>query len=179
MPKKLIKRFSPNPEMLKAHPRLQFLGNRLLNPSLWQINRRSVAKAAAVGLFCAWMPIPFQMVLAASLAIFFSANIPLSVALVWLSNPLTMPPLFYGAYRLGAWILNLPLVEFNFELSFHWLVEVFETTATPLLLGSFILGITCAAIAYFAMNLTWRINTASKWNQRKKRSHLYKKKDQK
>ena len=173
MPKKLIKRFSPNPETLQTHPRLQFLGPKLLNPNLWYINRKSVAKAAAVGLFCAWMPIPFQMVLAASIAILFSANIPLSVALVWLSNPLTMPPLFYGAYRLGAWILHIPTVEFNFELSFSWLIEVFETTATPLLLGCFILGIIFSGLAYFLMNIIWRLNAANKWKKRKAKSKRF------
>ena len=166
MPKKLIKRFSPNPEKLKAHPQLKFLGDRLLNPNLWHINRHSVAKAAAIGLFCAWMPIPFQMVLATTLAIFFSANIPLSVALVWLSNPLTMPPIFYGAYCFGAWILQVPTVKFNFELSFAWLAKVFETTAVPLLLGCLILGLISSAVAYFSMNLAWRINIASKWKKR-------------
>lgn len=171
MPKKLIKRFSPNPEKLQSHPQLKFLGDRLLNPNLWHINRKSVAKAAAIGLFCAWMPIPFQMILATSLAILFSANIPLSVALVWLSNPLTMPPLFYAAYRLGTWILQIPTLEFNFELSFSWLIDVFETTAIPLFLGCLILGVSCAALAYFLMNIAWRLNTSNRWKQRKKRNN--------
>jgi uncharacterized protein (DUF2062 family) len=169
MPKRIIKRFSPKPETLQNHPHLKFLGDALLNPNLWHINRKSASAAVAIGLFCAWMPIPFQMVLAATLAIIFSANQPFAVALVWLSNPLTMPPLFYGAYKLGAAILGIPLIEFNFELSFSWIIDVFETIAGPLLLGSFILAFTSSIIGYFAMNTFWRWNVARKWKKRANR----------
>jgi uncharacterized protein (DUF2062 family) len=115
------------------------------------LGRKNAARAAAVGLFCAWIPIPFQMILAASLAIFFSANIPLSVALVWLTNPITMPPLFYAAYRLGAWVLQMPVNNFAFELSFRWLAEVFNTTAINLGLKAYFLG--TLAVGVFLMFL--------------------------
>lgn len=168
MPKKFIQRFSPNPETLKAHPHLKHLGRALHNPSLWHLNRRSASGAVAVGLFCAWMPIPFQMILAAILAIAFTVNLPLSVALVWISNPITMPPLFYGAYRLGAFILQEPLVEFNFQLSFTWLIEILETIAPALLLGSFILGFSCAFLGYCLFRLIWRLAMVKKWQLRNK-----------
>jgi uncharacterized protein (DUF2062 family) len=48
-----------------------------------------------VGLFCAFIPVPFQMLLAAPSAIIFSANLPVSIALVWITNPITMPPIFF------------------------------------------------------------------------------------
>ena len=169
MPKKFIQRFSPKPETLKNHPHLKHLGQALHNPNLWHINRRSAAGAVAVGLFCAWMPIPFQMLLAAILAIIFSVNLPLSVALVWLSNPLTMPPLFYGAYRLGAYILDEPLVEFDFELSFHWIATMFETVAPTLLLGSFILGAISAALGYSLLRILWRFKITKKWQRRNRK----------
>ena len=168
MPKKLIKRFSPNPEKLMNHPHLKFFGKALQNPNLWYFNRKSAAGAVAIGLFCAWMPMPFQMLLAASIAIFFTVNLPLSVALVWLSNPITMPPLFYGAYRLGAFVLQDRIVAFHFELSFHWLAEMFETIAPALLLGCFILGVISAVVGYFLFLTIWRINISNKWLKRKK-----------
>jgi len=168
MPKKFIKRFSPHPETLKAHPHLKHFGEALHNPNLWHLNRRSAAGAVAVGLFCAWMPIPFQMLLAAVIAMLFTVNLPLSVALVWISNPFTMPPLFYGAYRLGAFILQDEVVEFNFELSFTWLGEMLETIAPALLLGSFILGTICSFFGYFLFSAFWRYSIAKKWQGRKK-----------
>ncbi|MCW8995751.1 MAG: DUF2062 domain-containing protein [Psychromonas sp.] len=166
MPKKFIKRFSPNPETLKAHPHLKHFGEALQNPNLWHLNRRSAAGAVAVGLFCAWMPMPFQMLLAAIVAIIFTVNLPLSVALVWLSNPITMPPLFYGAYRLGAFILHQPVVEFNFELSFQWLEGMLETIAPALFLGSFILGVTCSFFGYFLFRAFWRFSVSKRWLRR-------------
>lgn len=168
MPKKFIKRFSPNPDTLKTHPHLKHFGTKLQNPNLWYLNRRTAAGAVAIGLFCAWMPIPFQMLLAAAIAIICSVNLPLSVALVWLSNPATMPPLFYGAYRLGAFLLHEPVVKFHFHLSFHWLLSTFETIAIPLFLGCFILGTISAILGYFLFRLFWRISVSNKWSKRKK-----------
>jgi uncharacterized protein (DUF2062 family) len=57
------------------------------------------------------------MAFAAAAAIYFRANLPVSVALVWVTNPLTMPPLFYFAYQVGLWFLNQPAAEsFDFSL---------------------------------------------------------------
>jgi len=169
MPKKFIKRFSPSPETLKAHPHLRHFGQALQNPNLWHLNRRSAAGAVAVGLFCAWIPIPFQMLLAAIVAMIFTVNLPLSVALVWVSNPITMPPLFYGAYRLGAFILQEKVVEFHFQLSFTWLAQIFETIAPSLLLGCVIMGITSAILGYGLLRLFWRFNITKKWQRRNKK----------
>ena len=169
MPKKFIKRFSPNPETLKAHPHLKHFGAKLQNPNLWHINRRSAAGAVAVGLFCAWMPIPFQMLLATFVAMFFSVNLPISVALVWLSNPFTMPPLFYGAYRLGAFILQQPLMDFHFKLSFHWIINALETIAPVMFLGCFILGCISAFVGYWGFTVFWRYSSAQKWKKRKRK----------
>jgi len=167
MSKNFIRRFSPNPEKLKAHPHLQRFGSKLQNPNLWHLNRRSAAGAVAVGLFCAWMPMPFQMVLAAFLAMFFSVNLPISVSLVWISNPITMPPLFYGAYRLGAFVLQQPLLDFHFKLSYQWIINAFETIAPPLFVGCLIIGLLCAFIGYWGSILVWRYSAIQKWKKRK------------
>lgn len=172
MSKKLIQRFIPDPDTLKKHPQLKYLGKTLQNPNLWFLNRRSVAGGVAIGLFCAWMPMPFQMLLAAILAIIFSVNLPLSVALVWLSNPITMPPLFYGAYRLGAMLLHQPVMKFHFALSFEWLQSTIGTIAPALIVGCLILGVCSALIGYIAVRLIWRLNIVKKWSKRKKRNRL-------
>lgn len=168
MPKKFIQRFSPKAETLKAHPHLKHFGERLQNPNLWILNRRSAAGAAAIGLFCAWLPVPFQMLLAAVAAMLFSVNLPLSVALVWLSNPITMPPLFYLGYRLGAFILQQPLMEFKFELSYTWILNTLETIAPAMFLGCIIIGTFSALISYFGVLALWRYRAAKKWKKRQK-----------
>ena len=68
-------------------------------------------------MIAAFLPLPFQMFIAAFIAFYANANLPISVGLVWISNPLTIPPLFYGTYLLGAWMLDTPTAELEIELS--------------------------------------------------------------
>lgn len=106
MPKKFMKRYLPSPEKVQAMQSLSFLGDILHEPNLWHINRHSVARAFLVGIWFCFIPMPFQMLAAAFFAIWFNANLPLSVVLVWISNPVTMPPMFYFNYKIapGPWI---------------------------------------------------------------------------
>jgi len=145
MPKRLIKRWMPDQQTLKEHKHLRLFGKLLLDANLWHLNRRSAAGAFAVGLFMAWVPLPCQMLLAAGGAILCRVNLPLSVALVWLSNPFTMPPLLYG----------------------EWLVSVLGTVAPPLLLGSLILALLSSLIGYTLIRTFWRISTVRQWQKRK------------
>lgn len=169
MPRKFIKRYTPDPQSLKEHKHLRFLGSWLHNPNLWHMHRRNVEKAFAVGIFCAFIPVPFQMVLAAIGAILFSANLPIAVALVWVTNPITMPPMFYGTYKLGAWILNSPETSFQFELSFEWLSKSLGEIWEPFLLGCLVSGVFFSFVSYFAIKLLWRISVSRSWKKRNKR----------
>jgi len=148
MPKRFIQKISPNPEKLRKHKHLRFFGGLLHNPNLWHFNRRSISGAFAVGIFCAFIPVPFQMVIAATGAMLFHVNLPVSVLMVWISNPVTMPALFYGCYLLGAWILQTPAQEFAFELSWKWLSESLTHIGEPFLLGCLVAGIASALIGY-------------------------------
>ncbi|MDD1631223.1 MAG: DUF2062 domain-containing protein, partial [Methylococcaceae bacterium] len=62
---KLLHKFIPDHDVIKQHKNLQFLGDKLHDPNLWHLNRRSVSLAFAVGLFGAWIPTPGQMAIAA------------------------------------------------------------------------------------------------------------------
>lgn len=161
MAKHLFKKYMPHPDVVKAHKNLQFLGDRLHNPNLWHLNRHSVAIAFAVGLFFAWMPVPGQMVLAALGALYFRGNLPISVGLVWLTNPVTMPPLFYFAYLVGLTVLNMPSAEFSLESVLSSDVWI------PFLTGCFIVGISSAVVGYFGIHYFWAYHTRQKWAHRK------------
>ena len=167
MPKRLIQRWLPDPATLKEHKHLRLFGKLLLDANLWHLNRRSAAGAFAVGLFMAWVPLPCQMLLAAGGAIACRVNLPLSVALVWLSNPFTMPPLFYGAYLVGCQLLGHPAQHIDIQFTWEWLVSVFETLAPPLLLGSLVLALLSALMGYAFIRTFWRINTVRQWQKRK------------
>ena len=169
MPKKIIKRWMPNHQTIKENKYLQIFGDLLHNANLWHFNRRSVAKAFAVGLFVAFLPIPFQMVLAASIAIIVHANLPLSVALVWITNPLTMPFIFYFNYVVGTWILGVSEQPFAFDASWQWVVESFSTIGPALFLGSVVLGAIFAIIGFFGIKILWRYSVAKEWKKRQYR----------
>ncbi|MEI8595902.1 MULTISPECIES: DUF2062 domain-containing protein [Photobacterium] len=167
MPRQLIKRFLPSPEMIKNHKALKVFGTVLHNPNLWCLNRRSASGAFAVGLFMAYVPLPSQMIMAAGLAILFGVNLPLSVSLVWITNPITMPVMFYAAYKLGAWLMNVPYQPFHFELSWAFLEQQMNQIGPPFLLGCLVCGTICALIGYFGIRGFWRYSVVRSWNRRR------------
>ncbi|MEJ2176733.1 MAG: DUF2062 domain-containing protein, partial [Gammaproteobacteria bacterium] len=79
----------PSPGRIRSLRLLRYFGDRIHDHHLWRVNRQSVSRATAIGLFCAYLPLPMQMLPAALLAIFFRANLPISILLVWISNPFT------------------------------------------------------------------------------------------
>jgi uncharacterized protein (DUF2062 family) len=115
-----------------------------------------VAGAFAVGLFCAWVPIPFQMVLAAGASIWLRTNLPLSIVLVWLTNPVTVTPMFYFAYRVGTWIVGEPVTDFSFELTFDWLLNELSAIWKPFLVGCFTMASSSSLIGYLTIHAIWR-----------------------
>ncbi len=169
MARKFIKRFMPDVHSVRNHRLLQIFGTLLHNPNLWHLNRYSVSSAFAIGLFMASMPIPFQMIPAALMAILVHANLPISVALVWLSNPITMPPFFYFCYKVGAWLLQIQPHPFKFEISWDWLVQQLAQDWQPFLLGCFVVGTALSLMGYFGMRIFWRWHVIREWEARKTR----------
>ena len=141
MPKRLIKRYFPDANKLRDHKQLRWLGKLLHDPNLLHLNRASVSGAVSVGLFVALLPTPFQMPIAALFALLFRVNLPISVVLVWVSNPITMPAIFYFCYLLGAWILRVPVSDVEFEMTTQWFIDEFWLLWKPIFLGSLIIGV--------------------------------------
>ncbi|MBS8241635.1 DUF2062 domain-containing protein [Marinobacter lipolyticus] len=168
MPKKFMKRYLPRPERVRSMESLQFLGDILHEPNLWHINRHSVSRAFLVGIFLCFIPMPFQMLAAAFFAIWFNANLPLSVVLVWISNPLTMPPIFYFSYKVGAYVLDRPVLNFEFQASWGWISERLLDIGIPLYFGSLIVATLSACFAYLLIQFLWRRKVRSDWQERRK-----------
>ncbi|MCB1724157.1 MAG: DUF2062 domain-containing protein [Gammaproteobacteria bacterium] len=166
MPRHFIKRFTPDPATLKKHKHLRHLGTLLHDENLWHLNRRSVSGGVAVGLFWAMIPIPAQMVAAAFSAVLFRVNLPISVALVWLTNPLTMPPVFYLNYVVGTWLLGKPPAVGEFHLTLEWITNQIEVIWKPLFLGSIVLGLVLAVVGYGLMRLYWRWQVLRRFRSR-------------
>ena len=171
MPRKFLKRWLPDKSKLDTdHKYLKVLGERIHDPNLWHLNRHSVPIAFAVGLFCAFLPIPFQMVIAAVIAVRVRANLPLSVMLVWITNPFTIPIIFYLTYRAGLILLNIqdPPLE-HFVFSVDWLLTQANDIWPPLLVGSLCCGAGFAALGYTLTNLLWRMHIIQRLKERKEK----------
>ncbi len=162
-----FKRVLPAHHEIRGHKHLQVLGDILHDPNIFHLTRRSAAGGVATGLFVAFMPIPGQMLIAAIVAIYFRVNLPLAVIFVWVSNPITIPPLFFLAYKTGATILNEPARQIAFEFSFEWLGTVGIDIWQALLLGSLTFGTLAAVTGYIIIRLLWRLAIIRKWEVRK------------
>lgn len=166
MPRRLFKRYMPNPDSIKGNKSLRFLGNLIHDPNLWHLNRHSVARAMAVGLFWAMIPMPMQMLASAAFAIPLRANLPIAIGLVWLTNPITMPPVFYCTYKLGAWITQTPAMKMPEHLSVEWIAAELAILWKPLLVGSFASAIILSILGYCLTMLYWRWWVQRSWRKR-------------
>ncbi len=169
MPKKFLRKFLPDPHKITSSRSLRIFGNLLHEPNLWHMNRKSVSQAFFVGLFFMWVPLPTQMILAAGAAILIRCNLPLSVALVWITNPLTMGPMFYFAYKLGSLLLGIAPSHIEFEPSFDWIAEQMRHIWKPFLLGCFTLGLGSGIVGFTTMRLLWRLHIVQYLKEKEQR----------
>jgi uncharacterized protein (DUF2062 family) len=169
MPRKTLRKFLPHRHQLESYRSLRPLTNLLHDPNLWHLNRHSTSLACGIGLFWSMIPFPFQMFAAAACALLFRVNLPLSVALVWITNPLTMPPIYFATYRLGALLLGEPPITDRFEMSSAWLEELLVHSWQPFILGSLVTGIVLGIAGWLGMRTFWHISVRRSWAQRLRR----------
>jgi uncharacterized protein (DUF2062 family) len=167
MPRKFIRKYMPDHEKIRNHVHLnRIFGSLLHDPNLLHLNRRSVSSAFAVGLFMAFVPIPFQMLLAAAAAIIVRCNLPIAVALVWITNPFTMAPVFFFCYKVGTWFLGTPIRSVQFSASWEWLSSELGAIWEPLILGCFAVGLVSAILGFVTIRVLWRLHLLSQLRNR-------------
>lgn len=130
----------------------------LHDPRLWGVRRRWAVPAFALGLFIAWLPFPGHTVTAILLALLLRVNIPIAAVSTWISNPATMGPMYFLAYKLGHYLLGAEPGEFGFEMSFDWVAHTFVTIWQPMLLGCVLLGGATALVGYTVVDTLWRMS---------------------
>lgn len=168
----MIKRFLPSREGIRQSRLLRMLGPRIQDPLLWQVNRNSVARGAAIGIFFGLLLPFFQIPPSAVAAILLRANLWIAALCTLVTNPLTYGPLYILGYRIGSRILpptiatHPPEVEVDVAITaLQWLIETVNWLTgigRPLVLGMMILAVTGACLAYFGVLLCWRINVLLK-----------------
>ncbi len=172
MPKRIFRKFTPDAARVKQQPALRFLRPLLEDPNLFHFNRHSISLAMLVGVFFAFIPIPFQMFFAASLALWIRCNLPLSVGLVWITNPVTIAPIFFTTYQFGLWILDIPGMDLEVhEITFTLLQEEIAKIWKPLFIGSFIIAVFFSINAYLLTQLLWRLSVVRQWRRRKDKNN--------
>ncbi|WP_317929189.1 DUF2062 domain-containing protein [Halioxenophilus sp. WMMB6] len=169
MARKLFKRWMPDPTKFKQNKAFSFLGDLLHDPNLFHLNRHSVSVAFFFGLAIAFLPVPGQMAIGAACCWFARCNLPITFALIWISNPLTLGPIFFSTYKLGTWILNSPVNKFHIELSWQWLTTELANIWAPLLVGSLLTGVVSGILGYLLIQAFWRWQVVRHWNLRRKR----------
>jgi uncharacterized protein (DUF2062 family) len=169
MPKKYFRRIAPHPDTLREHPFLSRFAHLLHDPNLWHFNRNSVARAFGLGLFAAFLPIPFQSPIAAALAIWLRGNLPLAVLMVFLTNPLTMVPIELSAYWLGQLVVPGGFKALPTPFEWSWVWDNLSSIGLPLVVGHFMLSVTGAILGYYGIQGFWRLYLSLHLKKRRQR----------
>lgn len=134
---------------------------------LWGIRRRTVIPAFSLGLFIAFLPFPGHVLVAVLVAVLLRVNIPVAALSTFACNPLTVYPMYFFAYNLGASLLGVAEQPFHFEFSYAWLANTFVTIWQPFLLGCFLLGAVAALVGHVGLHLLWR-SSVGNYKERKR-----------
>jgi uncharacterized protein len=109
-------------------------------------------------------------------------NLPIAIVVTLYSNPLTVLPLYYAAFKLGQLALfrggaDLPSIALALEgkgfrewipAAFHWLAGV----GYPLLVGLPLLALLLAFAGYLLVDWAWRLHVMMEWRKRHIRRHI-------
>ena len=123
-----------------------------------------IALSVAVGIFITWTPtIGLQMMLTIALCFLLRANKLVGVPFVWISNPLTIVPIYVPNYVVGCWILgrtptdawkNLTAAS-SFSTGFwsravDWF-DAIKPIFVELWIGSLAVGLVLGVMTYFTV----------------------------
>ncbi|CAH1386790.1 DUF2062 domain-containing protein [Candidatus Nitrotoga sp. M5] len=161
-----LQRYIPSREQIFGNRWLAWLGPWLHDPKLWHWSRRGVALGVALGVFFGLLVPIAQIPLSATAAILMRANVPAAVASTLITNPITFGPIYYGAYRLGAWVTGEEVsVHSANKLSTHDGENLWQRLVAlgkPLLVGLSITATLIGFCTYGLITLIWRWRTLSK-----------------
>jgi uncharacterized protein (DUF2062 family) len=179
MPRKYFRKFLPSHEQVRKNRYIAYFGKRLQHHNLWHLHRRSVAGGMAVGMFCGLVPGPVQMLAAALLSILFRVNLPVAMMATWYTNPLTIVPLYYIAYKLGTFITGMNVgaipgapLGLRVDNIADWIPMLMDWIAAmgkPFFLGLVLLALILAVAGYVAVLVAWRVYITLAWRARQRR----------
>jgi uncharacterized protein (DUF2062 family) len=167
MPRRTIKRLADTVLRLRHRWYFRIFGGRITDPRLWSLKRDTITAAFGAGLAIAFVPLPIHTLLAVLVALVRRLNLPVLVVSTWVCNPLTVVPLYLGAYRLGAWLLAYAPQPFAFEMSSRWLESGLGPKWKPFLFGCLICAVGFGLAGRWCLELLWRAAVRHKFRTRR------------
>lgn len=125
-----------------------------------------IAFSVALGVFLGLLlPIGFQAVVATPLALLLECNIVLTLTSTFITNPLTIVPIYYLIIKTGEILTNTSINYTSFQNfvsnpSFQKFWELGTESLIVFFTGSFILGLITAIITYFTVYFILRRHIA-------------------
>jgi len=131
-----------------------FIKKSKISPEFLHANRKMISRGVFLGLFIAFIPMPMQMAAVLLFMPFFRFNVPLAIAMVWITNPFTMPPIYVIEYYTGSFFLGSHIQEV--EMTLDWFKDNLDDIFIPLYTGALFYSITLSTLAYYLVNYFWR-----------------------
>jgi len=132
------------------------------------INRKSVSRGVLVGLFWGFVPMPMQMLAVIAMTPFLRFNVPVAISMVWLSNPFTMPPMYYMEYLTGNLILGREGLS-DIEITMDWFSENWDNIVIPLYTGTAFYSIVVSSLIYLLINRLWIASVKSEKHHKERK----------
>lgn len=125
-----------------------------------------ITRGIFIGLFWAFIPMPMQMLAVVACTPFIRFNVPIAIAMVWLSNPFTMPPMYYMEYLTGNFILGKEGLP-DIELTLEWFKANISDIFLPLYVGTAFYSIVVSFLVYLFINWLWIRSVKEEQSERK------------
>jgi len=140
-----------------SHKKLRELIKKYkIPPEYLSTNRKMLARGVLIGLFIAFIPMPMQMAAVLLFIPFVRFNVPIGLAMCWLSNPFTMPPMYYMEYLTGSFLLGMKPAPV--EMTLEWFKNNLGEIFIPLYFGTAVYSIFGSITAYFLVNYLWKLS---------------------
>jgi len=119
-------------------------------------NRKMITRGVVLGIFIAFIPMPMQMGAVLLFMPLFRFNVPIALAMCWITNPFTMPPMYYLEYHTGSFLLGMQTE--SVEMTLEWFQHNIKNIFIPLYFGAFIFSILGSFLSFWVVSYLWKLS---------------------